>query len=113
MAVRLGAVVEQQRGNAFIAAIERVCADGAYDTRDYLDAIARRQAMAVMPPRRNASHWKKPSLGSGPRNEAIRACKRLGRSISKKWSGYHQRSLVETKMHCFKRLGERVTERDR
>ena len=26
----------------------------------------------------------------------------------KKWSGYHRRSLVETKMHCFKRLGERV-----
>ena len=28
-----------------------------------------------------------------------------------KWSGYHRRSLVETKMHCFKRLGERVMAR--
>ena len=27
------------------------------------------------------------------------------------WSGYHRRSLVETKMHCFKRLGERVMAR--
>ena len=35
----------------------------------------------------------------------------MGRSIWKKWSGYHRRSLVETKMHCFKRLGERVMAR--
>jgi hypothetical protein len=33
-----------------------------------------------------------------------------GRS-GKKWSGYHRRSLVETKMHCFKRLGPRVASR--
>jgi len=36
---------------------------------------------------------------------------RLGRAIWKKWSGYHRRSLVETKMRCFKRLGERVNAR--
>lgn len=24
------------------------------------------------------------------------------------WSGFHRRSLVEAKMNCFKRLGERV-----
>ena len=29
----------------------------------------------------------------------------------KKWSGYHRRSLVETKMHCFKLLGQRVAAR--
>ena len=44
-------------------------------------------------------------------NEALRACHRLGRSIWKKWRGYHRRSLVETKMHCFKSLGERVMAR--
>jgi hypothetical protein len=37
--------------------------------------------------------------------------KRLGRTIWKKWSGYHRRSLVETKMHCFKLLGSRVAAR--
>lgn len=37
--------------------------------------------------------------------------KRLGRTIWKKWSGYHRRSLVETKMHCFKLLGPRVAAR--
>ena len=42
------------------------------------------------------------------RNQAVEACQRLGSRIWKKWSGYHRRSLVETKMHCFKRLGERV-----
>lgn len=36
--------------------IESVSADGAYDTRERLDAIASRQAMAVIPPRKNASH---------------------------------------------------------
>ncbi len=44
-------------------------------------------------------------------NEALKACHRLGRSIWKKWSGYHRRSLVETKTHGFKRLGERVMAR--
>jgi hypothetical protein len=36
----------------------------------------------------------------------------LGCSIWKKWSGYHRRSLVETRMECFKRLGARVMTRD-
>lgn len=92
-------------------AITSVCADGAYDTRGCLDAIAQRGAMAVIPPRRNACLWRRPSPGADARNEAVRACRRLGRRIWKTWSGYHRRSLVETKMHCFKRLGERVTAR--
>ena len=28
-----------------------------------------------------------------------------------RWIGYHRRSLVETKMNCIKRLGERVMSR--
>ncbi len=75
---------------AQIAADERidsVCAEGSYDTRGCLDAIAERQAIAAIPPRKNASHWKKSSAGSAHRNEAIRACKRSDRSIGKKWSG--------------------------
>lgn len=91
--------------------ISAVYADGAYDTRDCLDAIANRQAAAVIPPRKNASLWRRSSPGSECRNEAVRVCKRFGRRLWKIWSGYHRRSLVETKMHCFKRLGERVTAR--
>ena len=38
--------------------------------------------------------------------------RRLGRAIWKKWNGYHRRRLVETKMRCFKLLGEGVMARD-
>lgn len=44
--------------------------------------------------------------------EILRATKRLGRAIWKRWSGCHQRSLVETKIRCLKLLGERVMARD-
>lgn len=88
-----------------------VSADGAYDTRGCLDAIAQGGAQALIPPRKNASLWKRSSPGSANRNEAVLACKRFGRRLWKVWSGYHRRSLVETKMHCFKRLGERVMAR--
>ncbi len=37
--------------------------------------------------------------------------KRLGRTLWKKWSGYHRRSLVETKMHCIKLLGDKLMAR--
>lgn len=55
--------------------------------------------------------WKVRHMGDLARNEAVQACLRLGRRLWKKWSGYHRRSLEETKMHCFKRLGERVMAR--
>ena len=91
--------------------IASVSADGAYDTRDCSDAIAKRGAQAVIPPRKNAHFWARTSLGSANRDEAVRACKRFGWRIWKIWSGYHRRSLMKTKMHCFKRLGERVVAR--
>jgi hypothetical protein len=50
-------------------------------------------------------------MGASVRNEALKACHRLGYAIWKQWSGYHRRSLVETKKHGFKRLGERVMAR--
>lgn len=49
--------------------------------------------------------------GSADGAHDTKAWHRLGRRIWKKCSGYHRRSLVETKMHCFKRLGERVMAR--
>ncbi|APW35968.1 IS5 family transposase [Rhodoferax koreense] len=92
-------------------ALANVSADGAYDTKGCHAAIAERGAMAVIPPRKNAQVWKGAGVGAQVRNAAVAACKRLGRTIWKCWSGYHRRSLVETKMHCFKRLGERVMAR--
>lgn len=85
--------------------------DGAYDTRGCHAAIAARGADAVIPVRRNGRPWTKDGPGVDARNEALRATRHLGRAIWKKWSGYHRRSLAETKMHCFKLLGDRVAAR--
>lgn len=92
--------------------IGRVTADGAYDTRKCHDAIAERGAHAVIPPRKNAKPCKPDSAGAIARNEALRASKRLGRKIWRKWSGYHRRSRAETKMHCMKLLGQRLMARE-
>jgi hypothetical protein len=104
--------------------IGSVTADGAYDTRKCHDAIADRGAHAVIPPRKNAKPWKTVTAGAlaivlgpmadngSPRNEALRASKYLGRALWRRWSGYHCRSRVETKMHCVKLLGQRLMARD-
>jgi hypothetical protein len=46
------------------------------------------------------------------RDEALRASKYLGRALWRRWSGYHRRSRVETKMHCVKLLSQRLSARD-
>lgn len=40
------------------------------------------------------------------RNELLKTVKRLGRTLWKKWSGYHRKSLMKTRMDCNKLLGE-------
>ncbi|SFG34509.1 IS5 family transposase, partial [Jannaschia rubra] len=92
--------------------IGSVTADGAYDTRKCHDAIAERGAHAVIPPRKNAKPWKTVTAGAVARNEALRTSKYLGRAIWRRWSGYHRRSRVETKMHCMKLLRQRLMARD-
>ena len=88
---------------------ESLTGDGAYDTKQVYEAVIEHGATAIIPPRRNARIRKGKAFAH--RNAAIAACKRLGRGIWKAWSGYHRRSLVETKMNCIKRLGERVMAR--
>ena len=83
--------------------------DGAYDTLPVHEAVIERGAIPVIPPRKNARIRKGSAFVY--RNAAIAACRRFGRKIWKVWSGYHRRSLVETKMNCIKRLGERVMSR--
>ena len=92
--------------------IASVSGDGAYDTKGCHEAIARRGAQAIIPTRKNGKPWKDRRPGAEARNAILRSTRRLGRVIWKKWSGYHRRSLVETKMRCFKLLGERVLARD-
>ena len=83
--------------------------DGAYDTKDVHEACYLRGAIPIIPPRKGSKLRK--GLAFAHRNEAVKACRQLGRAIWKRWSGYHRRSVVETKMNCFKRLGEKVMAR--
>ena len=92
--------------------IGSVTADGAYDTRKCHEAIAARDAHAVVPPRKNAKPWKPTSTGAIARNDAVNAQRYLGRTLWRCWSGYHRRSRVETKMHCIKLLGQSLMARD-
>lgn len=92
--------------------IASVTADGAFDTRKCHDAIAARGAAAIIPPRKNAKPWKPDTLGAIARNEILaQYLKRVGRTIWRRWSGYHRRSRAETKMHCVKLLGQRLSAR--
>lgn len=90
-------------------ALESLTGDGAYDTEPAHEAVMLYGAVPIIPPRKNA-RLRKGSVFEH-RNAAIAACRRLGRSIWKRWIGYHRRSLVETKMKCIKRLSERVMSR--
>ena len=92
--------------------IGSVTADGAYDTRKCHDAIAARNAQAVIPPRKNAKLWKPNTPGARARNEAVRSSKYLGRALWRQLTGYHRRSRVETKMQCVKLLGQSLMARD-
>ena len=89
--------------------LQSMTGDGAYDTKQVYEAVIKHGATPIIPPRKNARIRKGSTFVY--RNAAIAACKRLGRGIWKAWSGYHRRSLVETKMNCIKRLGERVMAR--
>lgn len=95
-----------------IEVTDNATGDGAYDTKACHEAIALRGAQAIIPTRKNGKPWKDRRPGAEERNAILHAMRRLGRRIWKKWTGYHRRSLVETKMRCFKLLGERAMARD-
>ena len=92
--------------------IGSVTADGAYYTHKCHKTIAAISAHAVIPPRKNAKPWKPTSAGAIARNEAVSAQRYLGRTLWRRWSGYHRRSRVETKMHCLKLMGQSLMARD-
>jgi hypothetical protein len=80
--------------------IGSVTAEGAYDTRKCREAIAARDAHAVISPRTNAKPWKSTSAEAIARNAAVSAQRCLGRTLWRHWSGCYRRSRVETKTHC-------------
>ena len=90
----------------------KVSADGAYNTQGGHAANAARSATAIIPAGKNARPWLENTLGAQAGNDTVRATRRFGCTIWRRWSGYHRRSLVQTKMRCFKLLEERVMARD-
>jgi len=84
----------------------------AMGTRKCHEAIVDREAHAVIPPRKNVKPWQPTRAGAIARNGAVNAQRYLGRAVWRRWSGYHSRSRVETKMHCMKPLGQSLMARD-
>jgi len=92
--------------------IGTVTADGAYDTCRCHTAIIDRQATPIIPIRKNGRAWKQDCQAAIARSETLRATRHYGRALWKRWTGYHVRSRIETKMRCLKAFGERITARD-
>ena len=89
--------------------IDRVSADGAYDSRRCYAEITAKGAILVIPQRENACLWP----NEHPRYDAVILCNELGVAQWKKLSGYHVRSLAETAMYRFKQLmGAKLSARD-
>lgn len=83
----------------------RVTADGIYDTWGCYDAATLVRKNVVEP-------TDKTGLKDHSRAQAIQECEKRGRDESKKSIGYHQRSLAETAMYCYKiSFGERIFSR--
>lgn len=61
--------------------IGSVIADGAYDTRKCREAIAARDAHAVIRPSKNTKPWKPTSAGAIACNDAVNAQRYLGRMV--------------------------------
>jgi IS5 family transposase len=95
--------------------VASAAADGAYDRRSVYEALEKRGAKAVIPPRRDAK-VRRHGNTSGPRlarDENLRRIRKIGRAAWKGESGYHERSLVETAMFRMKTIfGDGVSSRE-
>jgi hypothetical protein len=89
-----------------------VTADGAYDTRRCHSAIIARDAVPIIPIRKNGRAWKEDCPAARARNETLRATRHYGKAFWKRWTGYHARSRIEAKMRCLKAFGERIAARN-
>ena len=60
----------------------------------------------------NAKPCKLTSTRAIARNDAVNAQRYLGRTLLRRWRGYHRRSRVKTKMHCIKLFRQSLIARD-
>ena len=93
--------------------IEKVSADGAYDTWQCRVHIADRQATALIPPREGATlDQGKHGKAGVDRDQSLRTIHHDGVDHWKQNSEYSKRSLVETAMFRFKKsLGSELMSR--
>ena len=96
--------------------VERVLADGAYDSRECYKVLYQRGARAVIPPRKGSVLWRDEHLRD--RNRNLGQVQKLGAQGWKRKVQYHRRSLVETAIFRLKtifsdRLRARELERQR
>jgi hypothetical protein len=86
--------------------IKQVSGDGAYDQLHCYDEIAEREAIASIPPRKDAviqRHGNR-KAPPHPRDENLRAIRKHGRKKWKQDINYHRRSLAETTMFRLKAI---------
>ena len=94
--------------------ISQVDADGAYDTAACYDYIEGRDAIAGIPPQRNAKIWFHGNRQTPrhPRDENLRKIRLVGRAKWKRLINYHRRSIAETTMFRLKTaFGGKVSSR--
>lgn len=81
--------------------IRKISSDGAYDTKACHEAVRRKRALVLIPPREGAALWEQ----GHPRNLAVNWQQLHGSNKRwKKWYGYHRRSISETTMYRIKQL---------
>jgi len=96
--------------------IAQVSNDGGYDTETCYEAIRKRRARAVIPPRDGAKIWTHGNTWGVPhaRDENLRRIRKIGRRRWKVESGYHTRSHAENGFFRYKTIfGDRVSARTR
>ncbi|MFT9384195.1 MAG: hypothetical protein ABF553_06230 [Acetobacter orientalis] len=64
--------------------------DGAYHTKQCPEIIANRGTQTVILPLKARKAMDPTSAGAIAQNDALRACRHLGRAIWRRWSGYHR-----------------------
>lgn len=84
--------------------VASLAGDGAYDQWKVYETCETEEIEPIIPPRRNAKIKQHGNSRESPlpRDEAIRAIRRVGRQEWKKEVGYHRRSLAETAMYRLK-----------
>jgi len=90
--------------------VDKVGADGSYDTFDTYQSLIKQQIESIIPPRMNAAWWvdQNDVLLDHPRNRALQHIDQGGLNVNRKqWkkdAGYHRRSKAENAFFRWKTI---------